>query len=101
MLLRMHRGVSFAILEADYCSQGAVTEQGMPVALTTNVRSARRFCASRTAVDSIRAIPRVPVAFQAGGRFQVQRSEYQGGSIMSVVGVAARFTLRLMVTTVN
>lgn len=95
MLLRMHHGVSFAILEADYCSQDAVTEQGM------HVQPARSFCASRTAEDAIRAILCAPVAFQAGGRFQVQRSEYQGGSIMSVVGVAARFTLRLMVSTVN
>jgi hypothetical protein len=101
MLLRMHHGVSFAILEADYCSQEAVTEQGTPVVRTTNVQPARSFCASRTAEDSIRAILCVPVAFQAGGRFQVQRSEYQGDSIMSVVGVAARFTLRLMVSTVN
>jgi hypothetical protein len=101
MLLPMHHGASFAILEADYCSQEAVTELGMQVARTTNVHPARNFCASRTAEDSIQAIPCVPVALQAGGRFQVQRNEYQGGSIMSVVGVAARFTLRLMVSTVD
>jgi hypothetical protein len=101
MLLPMHHGVSFVILEAAYCSQEAVTELGMPVVCTANVQPAGSFCASPTAEDSIRTILCVPVAFQAGGRSQVQRSEFQGDSIMSVVGVAARFTLRLMVSTVN
>jgi hypothetical protein len=93
--------VSSATLEAHCGIQEAVTELETPVALTTNVQPARSFCALRTSEDSIRAILGVSVAFQAGGRFQVQRSECLGGSIMSAVAVAALSTLQSMVSTVN
>jgi hypothetical protein len=94
-------GVLSATLEVHYGTQEAVIEPVTPVVLTTNVQPARSFCALRTSEDSIRAILSVSVAFQAGGRFQVQRSECLGGSIMSAVAVAALSTLQSMVSTVN
>jgi hypothetical protein len=89
VLLPMLHSVLSATLEAPCGIQEAVTELETPVALTKNAQSARSFCALRTSEDSIRAILRVSVAFQAGGRFQVQRSECQGDTIMSAVAGAA------------